>query len=65
METIRLIIFRDSGKGNREGVVFTEDFEVDANDHVPYGCTLYADVKIDVSGWPSGFPMEHTLEKQS
>lgn len=48
--------------GDREGVYFTDDLEMDANDVIPYGCTLSDDFTIDYL--PTGFPLNYNLERQ-
>jgi hypothetical protein len=62
METVRLIhyVSKDS-HGSREGVVFTQDFDCDADDFCPPDCKVYSDQQIDMED--NGFPFETNLEK--
>ena len=46
-----------------EGVLFTEDFESDSEDLIPFGCEVDSDTEIDDREFPSGFPFEYNLER--
>ena len=49
--------------GSREGVYFTDDFEMDAKDVIPPDCTLSEDFTIN-DDFPGGFPLYYNLEKR-
>jgi hypothetical protein len=49
--------------GSREGVYFTEDTDMDAQDVIPPGCTLNKDFEID-DDLPGDFPLDTALEKR-
>lgn len=64
MERIRIIHY-STISGNLEGVYFTEDLELDAEDVLPPHCTIDSDVEIDVINFPSGFPLDYNLERRA
>lgn len=56
---IRVIVVSDE-KGIREDIVFTDDFDVSAEDYCCYDQTVQIDKLID-DNLPMGFPTEFTL----
>lgn len=56
-------IYYCNESGSREGVYFTEDTEMDANDVCPPDCTVSEDFDTD-DGFPSSFPLEYNMEKR-
>lgn len=56
------VIHYSNSDGSKEGVFFTEDFEMDARDAIPPNCVLCNDFAIN-DKFPSSFPMEYNLEK--
>ena len=62
MEEIRIIRY-SSENGSSEGVFFTEEFDLDAEDVIPHGCTLDSDRRIHVTDWETCFPMDYNLER--
>lgn len=59
---MRLIIY-STLNGSREGVYFTEDFEMDANEILPPNCIIDSDIEIDGNDFPSSFPLNYNLER--
>jgi hypothetical protein len=60
---IRIIRYSNEN-GSREGVYFTEDFELLADDVIPFGCELDSDTVIEVYNWDGCFPMDYHLERK-
>ena len=56
------IIHYSNESGSHEGVFFTEDLEMDAEDVLPPNCTISSDTKLDIE-LPSSFPMEYNLTR--
>lgn len=63
MTEIRIIRY-SSENGNREGVFFTEDMELNSKQVIPYGCSIDSDTVITASNWDTCFPMDYNLERQ-
>ena len=57
------VIHYSNKDGSKEGVFFTEDTDVNAEDILPPGCTVDNDFTIDGDEFPSGFPLDYNLEK--
>lgn len=51
-------------KSTREGVIFTND-DSPVGDFIPSWAKLYGESEIDEDDLPSGFPVEHNLEKSN
>lgn len=58
------IIHYSNNSGSKEGIYVTEDLKMDASDVCPPGCTVSNDFMVD-DEFPSGFPLEYNLERQS
>jgi hypothetical protein len=58
---IRLITW-SNGDGSKEGVIFTEEFETDVADFIPFDCVVDFDGIIEAD-LPSGFPLNSTLDR--
>ena len=50
--------------GSREGVYFTEDLEISADEVIPPGCELVNDFQIESDDFPGDFPLEYNLERK-
>ena len=59
---MRCIHYANNNNG-REGVYFTEDFDMDAQDVVPPNCEIINDFNTD-DDFPATFPTETNLEKR-
>jgi len=62
MKEIRVIRYSNES-GSREGVYFTEDFEVLNSEIIPYCCTVNSDLIIEVSDFDLSFPLDYNLER--
>jgi hypothetical protein len=58
---IRVIRYSNEN-GSREGVYFTEDFDLLVDDITPIGCEVDDDTIIEVYNWLPLFPMDYNLE---
>jgi hypothetical protein len=63
MAKIRVIRYIGEFENDIEGVYFTEDLEMNANDVVDYECKLVSDDIIECE-MPSCFPMDWNLIKR-
>lgn len=62
MTEIRIIRYSNEN-GNREGVYFTEDMNLDVHDVVPGGCNHIVETFVQVDVWDFAFPMDYNLER--
>jgi hypothetical protein len=60
---IRVIKY-STKNGSTEGVYFTEDFEILAEDIVPFENTLDSDLVIETTKWDTCFPFDYHLIRQ-
>jgi hypothetical protein len=56
------VIISSTDHGERECVIFTEDFETPVGDYLKPGFTVDCDEIRDLD-LPDGFPLESTLER--
>ena len=63
-ERVRVIV-TSNGSGEREEVVFTQDFEAKAEDWCGFEMSVDIDQVFETDNWPTAFPMEHTLRKHT
>ena len=59
---IRLIIM-STANGEEESVIFTEDFDTEADDYCARGQTVDLDEQVLVE-LPDGFPLDYTLDRR-
>lgn len=57
------VIHYSNQDGSKEGVFFTEDTDVNAEDILPPGCKVHNDFAFDGDDFPSDFPLDYNLEK--
>lgn len=63
MATVRCILFSNDS-GSKEGVYFTEDMEIPAEEFCPPDCTISGTSELSDSDLPSCFPLDRPLMKE-